>query len=34
VRAGAYVVTVDLVTRKLVPVTDWVEGSATPHSNL
>jgi ABC-type branched-subunit amino acid transport system substrate-binding protein len=31
---GAYVVTVDLVTRKLVPVTDWVEGSATPHSNL
>jgi ABC-type branched-subunit amino acid transport system substrate-binding protein len=30
---GAYVVTVDLADRKLVPVTDWVEAPAKPHSN-
>ncbi len=31
---GAYVVTIDLINKKLVPVSDWVEVSATPQSDL
>ncbi len=31
---GAYVVTIDLVAKKLVPVTDWVNGLMKTHSNL
>jgi ABC-type branched-subunit amino acid transport system substrate-binding protein len=31
---GAYVVTTDLINKKLVPVSDWVEGSATSQSDL
>ena len=31
---GAYVVTIDLINKKLVPVSDWVEGSATSQSDL
>jgi ABC-type branched-subunit amino acid transport system substrate-binding protein len=31
---GAYVVTIDLINKKLVPISDWVEGSATSQSEL
>jgi ABC-type branched-subunit amino acid transport system substrate-binding protein len=31
---GAYVVTIDLINKKLVPVSDWVEGRATSQSDL
>ena len=31
---GAYVVTIDLINKKLVPVSDWVEGSAMSQSDL
>ena len=31
---GAYVVTIDLINKKLVPVSDWVEGPATSQSDL
>ena len=32
--SGAYVVTIDLINKKLVPVSDWVEGIATSQSDL
>jgi hypothetical protein len=31
--SGAYVVTVDLVAKTLVPVTDWIDGSEGPRPN-
>jgi ABC-type branched-subunit amino acid transport system substrate-binding protein len=30
---GAYVVTIDLINKKLVPISDWVEGSVTSQSD-